>query len=414
MAAVAIAEPTQNREWTDASGKHSIEAEFVDAKVTLRLPNGQTKVVDMRSLSDSDRQFIVEQLRKQDAPANPQQQPPKQLPQLIDDLKAALKAGDKARVSAASKSIAAADAKCKDVQPIVDQLLNGRDNKSAAKALWILQNVGTGSDWAVNALWALQGRVANPSRIMHVESGGVDVEISFDNDPLYAESPLNAWFDFAMYSSRRQLMERVWPIEPYREANRLLAEHAATNKQVKELFDKRLEQLKTAPETQVRAKAALGLSRATALSPIAIPALLDTLKNDVSPSVKVAAAVSLAGFGDSAKAAMPAVVDGIDSTEQNETRYILLVALADIDPASGPFRKTIGKLLEEYRRSRDANYWHTLVPACNTLGIMGTKSEWAIPQLLDTATVALQREDESEFNHISMALIAVGGVILAC
>lgn len=75
--AAAIAEPQHNREWTDASGKHSLEAEFVEAKVTLRLPTGQTKTVDMRSLSDTDRQFIIEQLQKQDVLVDPQQQRPR-------------------------------------------------------------------------------------------------------------------------------------------------------------------------------------------------------------------------------------------------------------------------------------------------------------------------------------------------
>jgi hypothetical protein len=56
---------SEAREWTDASRNQTIEADFVECKVTLRLPNGRKKIVDMRSLSEGDRDFVIETLRKQ-------------------------------------------------------------------------------------------------------------------------------------------------------------------------------------------------------------------------------------------------------------------------------------------------------------------------------------------------------------
>ena len=140
-----------------------------------------------------------------------------------------------------------------------------------------------------------------------------------------------------------------------------------------------------------------------------IPVLLTSFKNDVSPQVKVAAAVSLAGFGSNAKVAISAIASDIDSARNREARYILIVSLAQIDPKSGQLRKVIGKLLEEYRRSSNAVVWETLVPACNTLGIIGNKCNWAVAQLIETAQTGLTRGDETDNKLITTAPIGVGG-----
>ncbi len=415
MASVATAEPTQNREWTDASGKHSLEAEFVEATVTLRLPNGQTKIVDMQKLSEADREFIIKTLHEKNLPVGAPQQPPKQLPQLIEDLKAALASGDKVKVTAATKAVREVDTSCTGVKAIIAPLVRDGDAESIAKTIWVLSEVGTNPDWALPLLWSLQEHVNFPSRTIHIDSGnGVDVEIVFDNDPVVSgprewDYPLNNWYELSLFYNRSDLVARAGQAEPYREVTRLIAEYAAKDKRVKQMFDRRVAQLKTAPSTLDRSRAALGLSRATALSADVIPALLDSFKKDVSPKVKLAAAVSLAGFGNNAKAAIPAIADDIDSAQNRDAKYILMVSLAQIDPKSGRLRKVISKLLEEYRRSSDAVVWETLAPACNTLGIMGDQCNWAIAQLIETAETGLARGDDGDVKLITMALIAVGG-----
>ena len=244
LVTVVNAEAIQSHEWTDASRKHSIEAEFVDAKVTLRLPDGRTKVVDMQSLSEADQQFIITTLHDKSVPAAAQQQPPKELPQLIVDLKAALSTGDKTKVTAATKAIREADATCNGVKGIVSQLMCDGSADSIAKALWVLSEVGTNTDWALSLLWSLQDHVNFPARSIHVDNGnGVDVEIAFENDPIVSgakdwEYLPNSWYELVIFANLHDLTARAEQAEPCREVTRLIAEYAAKDKRVKEMFDK--------------------------------------------------------------------------------------------------------------------------------------------------------------------------------
>lgn len=62
--AYVLAPRLHGREWTDTTGKHSIEAAFVSCNVVLRLPTGETKTIDLDMLSQDDREYIAEVLTR--------------------------------------------------------------------------------------------------------------------------------------------------------------------------------------------------------------------------------------------------------------------------------------------------------------------------------------------------------------
>lgn len=56
------------RTWTDATGKHKVEAELVgvaDGKVTLRKTDGKTTTIALDKLSDADREYVTAQAVQQ-------------------------------------------------------------------------------------------------------------------------------------------------------------------------------------------------------------------------------------------------------------------------------------------------------------------------------------------------------------
>ncbi len=70
------AEPAarQLRQWTDATGKHSIQAEFVelkDGKVRLRKEDGKEVTIPLEKLSEADRKFVEQQSNGKPASAGP-------------------------------------------------------------------------------------------------------------------------------------------------------------------------------------------------------------------------------------------------------------------------------------------------------------------------------------------------------
>lgn len=58
---------TQAREWTDATKNQKIEGDFIECKVTLRLPNGKRRVIDLATLTADDQKFILEVVQNQAA-----------------------------------------------------------------------------------------------------------------------------------------------------------------------------------------------------------------------------------------------------------------------------------------------------------------------------------------------------------
>jgi hypothetical protein len=66
------------RKWTDSTGKHHIEAEFVefkDGKVRLRRPDSSFVVIPIESLSETDQQFVRAVTQVQSPANNPGQSP---------------------------------------------------------------------------------------------------------------------------------------------------------------------------------------------------------------------------------------------------------------------------------------------------------------------------------------------------
>ena len=60
----AVAATAQQRKWTDSTGKHSVEAEFVEVKdgnAVLKRASGKTVAVPLARLSTADRKYISEQ-----------------------------------------------------------------------------------------------------------------------------------------------------------------------------------------------------------------------------------------------------------------------------------------------------------------------------------------------------------------
>ena len=53
-----------SREWKDSSGKHSIEADFVEGEIVLQLPTGEMKTIKFDKLSQGDREYIADVLRR--------------------------------------------------------------------------------------------------------------------------------------------------------------------------------------------------------------------------------------------------------------------------------------------------------------------------------------------------------------
>lgn len=337
----------------------------------------------------------------------------------IKAFKEALASHDDSKFVAATDAVLESDASGKTIQSIIEEVVQSGNDLQIGRALFALGEVATKSDWPIKTLVRMQARLCGSNRRLidprpmhHIDTGmGLDAEVYFG--PIFDQSSpydslLNDWYRVENPTNTRALADRFRKMELYREANRLLAEFVRHDKRIEKLFDQRLDQLKNSPPPEERSKAAFGLSRAEAISVDAIPALLEALKNDKSGSVRLVAAVSLAGFGKAAAPAAPMIAKGVQEAEQNQVRHILLFALVDIDPDSTHLRKAVREVLEEYRKSRDPNIWHTLVPACNTLSILGPKGDWAVPQLIDAATFAMNRAQDVEVKATTVALTNVG------
>ena len=59
------------REWTDTKRNRMVEGELIDTRVTIRLPTGRTRTLEVDSLSDADRKFVIQQLQNQLLNPNP-------------------------------------------------------------------------------------------------------------------------------------------------------------------------------------------------------------------------------------------------------------------------------------------------------------------------------------------------------
>jgi hypothetical protein len=73
--AFGIATPTWSeiRTWSDSTGKHKVEAEFVelkDQKVTLRRKDGKAITIALEKLSEADRSFVRSQSKGKAASAS--------------------------------------------------------------------------------------------------------------------------------------------------------------------------------------------------------------------------------------------------------------------------------------------------------------------------------------------------------
>lgn len=65
-----LASSAPAREWTDATGKAKIEAEylgFVDGKVKMKFANGKEELVPLGTLSENDKKFVQEQVMREEA-----------------------------------------------------------------------------------------------------------------------------------------------------------------------------------------------------------------------------------------------------------------------------------------------------------------------------------------------------------
>jgi hypothetical protein len=378
---LALCATVSAHEWSDAKGRYKIEADFVEAKVTLRLRNGQTKVVDMKMLSKADQQFIMKTLGENTPPAN-NQQPQIQLAKLVDDLEIALDGNDKAKIIAATKAIRLVDSTCRDVQPIVQRILKGRNTEEIAR--WMLFEVGSDAVWAADILLTMDEGL---------------------NSEKYRLDP-HRMYGLSIHFQPRDLAIARDRLDSRRELTRSLAEFHGKDQRVKQLFGTRLEQLKSAPSPEERAKAAYWLSRALAISGDVLPALQHSAKADVAPPVRLAAMLSLGGFGITAKPAIPVIVEGYESAENDETQFNLLLVLATIQNDCPQLKKIIFNVLEDYKRGRDSKGSKTST-ACKTLEAIQLQGAWAVPQLLDAAEYGLAKK-RGDFMTISNALISVG------
>jgi HEAT repeats len=376
------------REWKDATGRHSIEADFVEAKVTLRLPTGQTRTVDMKTLSAVDQQFILKRVGEPNVPAN-NPPPAKQLPQLVADLEAAVSVNDKAKIVAATKAISHTDPTCKDAKRIVEQI--PKEDSARDPALWILDEVGSDATWAADILLSMDKDLdSDKYRFRPNSIYGIDLDqpkLTFELDRL----------------------------ETQRESIRLLAVFYSKDGRVKQVLDKRIEQLKSAPTPQVRAMAAFCLSRAMAISGKVLPALQVSAKGDADPMVRLAAMFSLGGFGNAAKPAIPIVVDGYEKADNKRVQFNLLLSLATIQSDGPQLKKIANKAFEDYKHGK-GQYWDRTPAVCKMLQTLQAKGSWAVSQLLEVAEYRLGlgkkidelRNLQVDFEPISDALMSIG------
>jgi hypothetical protein len=380
--------PVDGREWKDATGRHSIEAEFVDAKVSLKMPDGRVRVIGLEKLSEADRQFIVDSLRSGggETPAatgstETAAATPEQMQALYEKLGNALNQDDEKTVRATTKAIYAADKTCQDLQSAV---LN--QGEQPQRAVWILSEIGREVPWRLEALLNME-------------------ETAYQNLSRYGRGA-HFWYNINAFTNQTLAAPVNASLAPSRDFARMLAEYG-DDPRVAELYASALSDVKGAPEPADRAKAALRLSRATLVADEAIPALVSALKSDASPEVQLAAAASLAGFGGEARAAAAEIVERAEAKNMEENQTLYLVALSEIDTRGGQLRKVITKLLTGYKRSEeDRNAVH---PVCTVFKVLGPKGNWGIPAMLEVAETSLNAEGrEVEFHRISEALGRIG------
>jgi hypothetical protein len=327
----------------------------------------------------------------------------------INELREVINANDEAKIISTIQRIRAIDPSCKEIEGLVQEYLTVNDNESIDCILLVLKEVGTNVQWPINFLADLQQRLINPGAEL-VEGTEFDEGIvPFDDSTIHAGSILAVWFAGARHFEIGKLKHQIRPAQQLREATRMLAEFAKQNEDVQAAFQKRLNTLANDPAPQERIVAALTLSGATALSGEIVPALLESLRNDASIDVRLAAAFGLGGFSGQARDGVATLARMAKSSLSGHHRFVLFVALADIDPNSSYLRRLVGETLQGYRQSNDADDRYTLVPCCNTLALLGSNATWSVTPLLESARLAVAREDLDDLRALTMALARTGG-----
>lgn len=380
LAITVLCGTISGREWTDAKSRHKIDADFVEAKVTFRLPNGQTKVVDMRSLSADDRQFILKELENATKP----EQASHQLNNLIADLESALASSDKVGVEAATKAICEIDPSNDALKKRVETLSKQPQIESA---MWVLGQAGTSNAWVIDSLLSIERRLSNAKY-------GVQTERAYGLSPHVNEDDFIR--EFVRLQSRRDLI-------------RLISERNADDQRVKDLFEERRRQLRSDPQPDDRALAAFWLSGADSSAAVIVPELIESAKSDAAPRVRIAALVAIGGFGSHAKSAIPLIADTYESTKEGGEQLNLLLSAALIQSDSPQLKKLVIKVCENYKRNREASD-ERIRWMCKALQLMEQKCSWAIPQFLEAAETSVERRRrDGTFEYVTSALQKIGG-----
>lgn len=106
----------------------------------------------------------------------------------------------------------------------------------------------------------------------------------------------------------------------------------------------------------------------------AVPVLMETLKDDADPEVRVSAGTALAGLGPTAKESVPALIEASKASDAR-LRAAALVALGKIGPE---VKEVVPPLIEALQDTEPV----VRVAAVGTLGTLGVQAKDAVPALI--------------------------------
>ncbi|MBA3481086.1 MAG: hypothetical protein H0T51_04640 [Pirellulales bacterium] len=154
---IATALLVSGREWTDAVGK--FEGEFENCDVIVRLPSGEQVTIPFSDLSEHDRTFVLDELRRMADKDGPAIQP--EVAQSLKKQVATLQHQIELQaVPSETKktldSIRAADPAFKRLLQMVKPLLDSENPAAVLAALAILGEFKIGDVWLIEKLLSLE------------------------------------------------------------------------------------------------------------------------------------------------------------------------------------------------------------------------------------------------------------------
>jgi hypothetical protein len=391
------------REWKDATGKHSVEAEMVKTDVVLRLSNGEFHTLNFEGLWVEDQRFVLEKMRRilgaekagvaGDKPAQPGEAPGKtsaavdSLEKLVDELWTVVGEDEpnEVKVSAIVAAIRKSDPSFASLRERLE--INDFDFIEIARQrneLQLVSEIGADVPWMTEKLVGLDERFERDAKLS-------EVGLSF-RDP-------------------------TDQLRAHRAVTRLLSQIAAKNQNVAAIFTARIDRLKSHPEPDVREKAALRLSGATAMAEKVVPVLFEAMKKDVSPQVRDAAMIALGGFGKQAKSILPELAKRYEAASEkekgrilsrpNNEQWLYLLTIADVDAESSQLKKIVREGLESFRREGRARTTSEWQETCRILNYVKEDGAWATTSIISNAQLAADQDNKGAFKAFSEVLLTI-------